>query len=502
MKHLYQPLFARSNPEIETVTAKRGEVVKFLPARRNPAPTEVPPGIDGNYLDSWGFWNPEEQNIIWLVDFAVNEVPANESISAAEWLALEREARVNYFNNRASAVGGLNSDLNDYFENTDDPRVESTLEDDPEVETDDEVEGGQSFPEDDFDFTEDTPYYFEPVLYKGPQSWSNLTDDQQYLIYYIDFAEHHQAPEGMDSSMWATMTRQERIASSADAIADDAILNEYFEDASVTDYQSVDLIGEVDVITRDYINAVTSGAADLEADSLQFIVGMVLNLVLDLKENEVFAGIREDLLDRYLIERLPNALHLFLFTAFPAYTPQQLIDCFAIALEAEDTQDELDFVEAEASALCSQSNLDNTPSNLQANFAAFCDKASNSSETKQAYYNNVFPWEDGLTRAGLIEGTAVVNTLVSGLGELNADEVSELMDNLVIDDSPIQDIAAASNKKKPMQLGTKIGLGLTAVLLGRGIYVAYKYSQGESVNYFGTLLDSRGPTRPTPVFDT
>jgi hypothetical protein len=402
MKHLYQPLFARSNPEIETVTTEDGEVTESL------------------------------------------------------------------------ETGGM------------------SLPDD---------EGGMSLPEEDYDydFTEDTPYYLKPVLYKGPQPWDTLTDDQQYLIYYIDFAEHHQAPEGVEPLVWASMSRQERIASSADTIADDAILAAYFEGASVTDYQSVDLIGEVDVITRDYINAVTSGAADLEADSLQFIVGMVLNVVLDLKENEVFSGVREDILDRYLIERLPNALHLFLFTAFPAYTPQQLIDCFAIALEAEDTQDELDFVEAEASALCSESNLANTPSSLQANFAVFCDKASNSSETKQAYYNNVFPWEDGFARASLLEGTAVVNSLVSGLGELNAEEVSELMENLVIEDSPVQDIAAASNRNKPTPLRTKIALGIGAVLIGRGLYVAYKQHQGENVKYFGTLLDSSGPIRPVNI---
>ena len=480
MKHLYQPLFARRNPEIETVTAKRGEVVKFLPARRNAAPAEAPEGMDQSIM-AWNDLPPSEQEIIWMVDFApLEEVPDSYSGVMKSWHKTNRQERVAHFD-----LMEMLGTTWEYFDNTADPRVEVEFEEETETpfeETDDD--GGISLPR---------PWDYRPVTYTGGQSWDTLSDAQRQVIYFVEFAENYEAPEGVDADDWFNSPASDRIEYFN--VVDDPILMEYF---STEPPALVDLLQDADRITREYIDAITGGAAALEADSMQFIAGIVVNTVLELKEYYVESGNPEDVVDSFLIERLPNALHLFLFTAFPTYNAALLLQCFEIVLEAEDYQAELNHIEG----LCAQmpSRLDNQPelpAGLAANAENFCLKTLQ--EQQLDYYENIFPWEAGV-RTDVTAGTGIMDLLYAGLAGLTYEEIEEMIGTMTIDDSPIQDIAAASNKKKPMQLGTKIGLGLTAVLLGRGLYVAYKYSQGERVNYFGTLLDARGPIPSTPTF--
>jgi hypothetical protein len=494
MKHLYQPLFARSNPEIETVTAKRGEVVKFLPPRSNPTPyLEAPEGVDQVF---WGLLPNAEKDIVWLIDFTTDEAPI--MMDPTLWLADTRDGRIQYYVDR----GDITDALNDYFEDTDDPRLAELEEDtgDVGVGTVLAPEGSDDIP-DYLRVLTDSWEYAPPLYDGGVGEWSELNDLEKQLIYFIDYAQYPEAPDGVDANYWFGLAREDKIASSAENVAESALLVEYFDNTSSG--EGMDFLGAVNEFASAFFNYWFPNQITPEPIIISIVdlCASFRDAYLQNPENDL------DVVENWIVSRLETGLHLFLYRAFPSYSPQQLAEAFELALEIENDEAlynyllggrdyASEYTTNELSPVC-EVNLDGL-GEIETIQSEFC--ALSAEFQVAAYFAETFPFVRRYAPTST-ESAAVHAQVLLGLTGLTVDTVDELIKNIELDDDIVTSISqAAVPVKKPMQLGTKIGLGLTAVLLGRGIYVAYKHSQGDPVNYFGTLLDSRGPIPPTPVF--
>jgi hypothetical protein len=486
MKHLYQPLFARSNPEIETVTAKRGEVVKFLPPRSNPTPyLTAPEGVD---IDFWNSLSNAEKDIIWLIDFTTDEAPI--MMDPTSWLADTRAGRISHYFNR----GDLTDALIGYFDDNDDPRLAELEEDTSDVGVGTVLapEGSDDIP-DYLRVLTDSWEYAPPLYDGGVGEWSELNDLEKQLIYFIDYAQYPEAPDGVDANYWFGLAREDKIASSAENIAESALLVEYFDNTSSG--EGADFLVTVKEYASAYLNYWFPNELTPESiiTSIEDLCASFRDAYLQNPENNV------EVVENWILSRLETGLHLFLYRAFPSYSPQQLAEAFELALEIENDEALYNYLQTDLSPVC-EVDLGGLEE-IETIQSKFCDL---SAEFQVAsYFAETFPFDrmdadiEGTEMAA--EKAAVHAQVLLGLTGLTVDTIDELIKKIELDDDFVTSISQAAVPKKPTPLRAKIALGIGAVLIGRGLYVAYKQHQGENVKYFGTLLDSGGPIRPVNI---